>query len=176
MIGNPVKLTDKVLRVISRDHLKHEPLSETSCLSQMCNPPPSDVTPVTRDVEEDAIGNRVVVARVYLKPVRRIIDHRIKSSISISPKVTINGQSCLDLEVLHPGDGVTGGCGDQDGFLLGQVGPQQDQQHPGLPEVSHEGRLKTKVAFINIQFGQFATSVCSSIRNLYVLTQVSVNH
>lgn len=176
MIGNPVKLTDKVLSVISRDHLKHEPLSETSRLSQMCNPPPSDVTPVTRDVEEDAIGNRVVVARVNLKPVRRIIDHRIKSPLSNSPEVTINGQSCLDLEVLHPGDGVTGGCGDQDGFLLGQVGPQQDQQHPGLPEVSHESRLKKKAAFINIQFGQFATSVCSLIRNPYVLTQVSVNH
>ena len=68
--------------------------------------------------------------------------------MSSSPKVVVDGESCLDLEVLHSGDGVVGGASDQDGLLLGHGGPQQDQQHPGLPEVSHESCLKTKVTLI----------------------------
>ena len=63
-------------------------------------------------------------------------------NIQVLPKVVVDGQSCLDLEVLHPGDGVVGGASDEDGLLLGDGGPQQDQQHPRLPEVSHEGCLK----------------------------------
>ena len=92
--------------------------------------------------------------------------------MSSSPKVVVDGESCLDLEVLHSGDGVVGGGGDQDGLLFVRGGPQQDQQHPGLPEVSHEGCLRTKVALIiEEQCEQFTASACSD-----VLTQVSVNH
>ena len=152
-VCDSIELTDKVLRVVAREHLEYKLLSAINTLTSIfwwngvnyytC----SLWCWCTHHQEQSCRQNQCQSWSINNQL------NKTKNIYPIMPEWSVNRNCCADVEVLDPGDRKEGAGNDEHGLLPGEVAPDEHQHHlgPGPVRGGDQRGLSNYVGLFRLQ-------------------------